>query len=43
VRLYGIVYSHQEKEALEKMMKEIKGVKKVINDLTLFQGAMGAA
>jgi hypothetical protein len=43
VRLYGIVYSPQEKEALEKMIKEIKGVKKVINDLTLFQGAMGAA
>jgi osmotically-inducible protein OsmY len=43
VRMYGIVYSLQEKEALEKMMKGIKGVKKVINNLTLFSGAMGAA
>jgi cytidylate kinase len=43
VRIYGIAYSLQEKEALEKMMKGIKGVKKVINNLTLFQGAMGGA
>jgi hypothetical protein len=42
VRVYGIAYSLQEKEALEKMMKGIKGVKKVINNLTLFSGAMGA-
>jgi len=43
VRIYGIVYSVQEKEALEKMMKGIKGVKKVINNLTPFSGAMGGA
>ena len=43
VRVYGIVYSPQDKEALEKMMKGIKGVKKVINNLTLFSGAMGGA
>jgi cytidylate kinase len=43
VRIYGIVYSLNEKEALEKMMKGIKGVKKVINNLTLFQGGMGGA
>jgi hypothetical protein len=43
VRIYGIVYSLQEKEALEKMMKGIKGVRKVINNLTVFQGAMGGA
>ncbi len=43
VRLYGIVYSLNEKEALEKMMKGIKGVKKVINNLTIFSGAMGGA
>ena len=43
VRLYGIVYSLNEKEALEKMMKGIRGVKKVINNLTLFSGAMGGA
>jgi len=43
VRLYGIVYSLQEKESLEKMMKGTKGVKKVINNLTLFSGAMGGA
>ena len=41
VRIYGIVYSVQEKEALEKMMKRIQGVRKVINNLTIFQGAMG--
>ncbi len=43
VRVYGIVYSLQEKEALEKMMKGIKGVKKVINNLSVFSGAMGGA
>jgi cytidylate kinase len=43
VRIYGIVYSSQEKEALEKMMKGIKGVRKVVNNLTVFQGAMGGA
>jgi cytidylate kinase len=43
VRVYGIVYSSQDKETLEKMMKGIKGVKKVINNLTLFSGAMGGA
>jgi hypothetical protein len=43
VRIYGIAYSLQEKEALEKMMKGIKGVKKVVNNLTLFAGAMGGA
>ena len=43
VRIYGIAYSPQEKEALEKTMKGIKGVKKVINNLTLFSGAMGGA
>jgi osmotically-inducible protein OsmY len=43
VRIYGIVYSLNEKEALEKMMKGIKGVRKVINNLTVFQGAMGGA
>jgi osmotically-inducible protein OsmY len=43
VRIYGIVYSLQDKEALEKMMKGIKGVKRVINNLTLFSGAMGGA
>ena len=43
VRIYGIVYSLQEKEALEKMMKGIQGVKKVINNLTIFSGAMGGA
>ncbi len=43
VRIYGIVYSLDEKEGLEKMMKGIKGVKKVINNLTIFSGAMGGA
>ncbi len=43
VRIYGIVYSLQDKEALGKMMKGIKGVKKVTNNLTLFSGGMGGA
>jgi cytidylate kinase len=43
VRVYGIVYSNQEKEDLEKMMKGIKGVRKVTNNLTLFSGALGGA
>lgn len=43
VRIYGIAYSLEEKEALEKMMKGIKGVKKVINNMNLFAGAMGGA
>jgi len=43
VRIFGIAYSHEEKEALEKMMKGVKGVKKVINNLSLFSGAMGGA
>lgn len=41
VRVYGIVYALQEKEDLEKMVKGIKGVRKVINNLTLFSGALG--
>jgi osmotically-inducible protein OsmY len=43
VRLYGLVYSLDEKETLEKMMKGTKGVKKVINNLTVFKGSMGGA
>ena len=43
VRIYGIAYSLEEKQALEKMMKGIKGVKKVINNMNLFAGAMGGA
>ena len=43
VNIYGFVYTSDEKERLGKMVKEIKGVKKVINNLTLFKGAMGSA
>jgi cytidylate kinase len=43
VRLYGLVYTPDEKEAVGKIVKGIKDVKKVINDLTIFTGSMGAA
>jgi cytidylate kinase len=43
VNIYGFVYTADEKERLGKMVKEIRGVKKVINNLTLFKGSMGSA
>jgi len=43
VRLYGLVYTPDEKESIGKIVKGVKGVKKVINDLTIFAGSMGGA
>jgi cytidylate kinase len=43
VRLYGFVYSPDERESIGKIVKGIKGVKRVINDLAIFPGSMGAA
>jgi hypothetical protein len=41
VRLYGVVSSSEEKEMLEKTVKGIKDIKKVVNDVTVFKGSMG--
>ena len=43
VRVYGLVYTPDEKESIGKIVKGIKGVKKVINELTIFAGSMGGA
>lgn len=42
VRLYGVVNSQEEKEAAEKIIKGIKDIKKIANDLVIFKGSMGA-
>lgn len=42
VRLYGVVNSSEEKEAAEKILKGIKDIKKIANDLVIFRGSMGA-
>ena len=39
VRLWGLVYTPDEKESIGKIVKGIKGVKKVVNDLTVFTGS----
>jgi len=41
VRLYGIAYSLEEKESIEKVLKEIKDIKKVTNELVMFRGSLG--
>jgi cytidylate kinase len=42
VRLYGMVNSAEEKEAVERVIKGIKDTKKIENDLVVFRGSMGA-
>jgi cytidylate kinase len=42
VRLYGVVNSQEEKETAEKIIKGIKDIKKIANDLVVFRGSMGA-
>jgi hypothetical protein len=39
VRLFGMTSSPEEKEMVEKVVKGIKDVKKITNDLVLFRGA----
>jgi len=39
VTLYGFVYTPDEKEATGRIVKGIKGVKRVVNDLTVFTGS----
>ncbi len=41
VRVYGIAYSLEEKETIEKVLKGIKDIKKVTNELTVLRGPMG--
>jgi cytidylate kinase len=41
IRLYGIVTSEEEKKSVEKVIKGIKDIKKVANDVTVFRGSMG--
>ena len=36
VRLYGIVHSEEEKEAIVRVLQKIKEIKKIKNDLTVF-------
>lgn len=42
VRLYGMVNSQEEKEAVEKVVKGIKDIKKISNDLVVFKGSTGS-
>ncbi len=42
VRLYGMVNSSEEKDAVERVIKGIKDTKKIENDLVVFKGSMGA-
>jgi osmotically-inducible protein OsmY len=41
VRVYGIAYSPEEKESIEQVLKRIKDIKKVTNELVMFRGSMG--
>jgi len=43
VRLYGIVNSPEEKEGIEKLVKKIKGVKNIKNELVVFTRSMSGA
>ena len=43
VRVYGAVYSSEEKETIEKIVKGIKGIEKMTNDLVVFKGSMAGA
>jgi len=40
VRLYGIVSGQEDKESIEVLVKQVPGVKTVVNELTVFRGAM---
>ena len=40
VRVYGAVYSSEEKEMIGKIVKGIKGIGKMTNDLVVFKASM---
>jgi hypothetical protein len=41
VRVYGLTYSLEEKENVEKVLEGIKDIKKVTNELVLYRRSMG--
>jgi cytidylate kinase len=41
IRVYGIAYSLDEKEKIEQILRGIKEIKNVINELMLYKGSMG--
>jgi cytidylate kinase len=41
VRVYGLTYSLEEKENVEKVLQGIKDIKKVTNELVLYRRSMG--
>ena len=41
VRLYGMVYTPEEKETVADLIKKVKGVAKVDNDIQIVRGGMG--
>jgi osmotically-inducible protein OsmY len=41
VRIYGIALSQEEKERAEKVLRGLKGVKKITNDVGVYTGGMG--
>jgi hypothetical protein len=43
VRLFGIVNSSEEKEGIEKLVKKIKGIKNINNELIVFTRPMNGA
>jgi len=41
VRVYGLANSLEEKENIEKVLKGIRDIRKVTNELTILRGSMG--
>jgi uncharacterized protein YyaL (SSP411 family) len=41
VRVYGLTYSLEEKESIEKVLKGMKDIRKVTNELVMYKGSMG--
>jgi cytidylate kinase len=41
VRVYGLTYSLEEKKSIEEVLKGIKDIKKVTNELVMYKGSMG--
>ena len=41
VRLYGLVNSSEKKERIETVLKEMKEIKKMTNDVTIFKSSSG--
>jgi hypothetical protein len=41
IRLYGLVSSLEKKEKIENVLKDMKGIKKITNDVTIFKSSGG--